>query len=218
MAMQVVVMANTKGGAGKSTVTVHLSAKAAEADGPVCVMDVDPQGNSAQWWNEREATDVQFAKIDFSDLENQLRSLSEAGFKYVFIDTPPLMVENVQRVIEVADLVIVPTRPSPMDLKKLGPTVGMCKAVGKRPLFVIVGATQRARITTDSAIALSVHGAVAPTVLYQRTDYAASVGDGRTAQELDPTGRSAEEIEQLWTFVKSVLSPDVAQKKKKEMV
>lgn len=218
MALKVVVSANTKGGAGKSTVTVHLAVKAAEADGPVCVMDVDPQGNTVQWWNERQAQDVQFANINFADLPAQIRGLEEAGFKYLFIDTPPLAVENVMRAIQVADLVIIPTRPSPMDLKKLGATVGMCQEAGKRPLFVLVGATQRARITTDTAIALSKHGAVAPVVLYQRTDFAACIADGRTVQDLDPAGRSAEEVAGLWEFVKDMIAPAKVVASKKEVV
>jgi chromosome partitioning protein len=37
--------------------------------------------------------------------------------------------------------------------------------------------------------------------LYQRTDFAASMIDGRTAQEIDPTSRSAGEVAELWSYV-----------------
>jgi chromosome partitioning protein len=104
-------------------------------------------------------------------------------------------------VLAVADLVLVPTRPSPHDLRALGSTVNLVHAAGKRLVFVVNGAAHRARITADAAIALSQHGPVAPVVLYQRTDFAASMIDGRTAQELTPDGRSAGEIKKLWSYV-----------------
>ena len=72
---------------------------------------------------------------------------------------------------------------------------------GKRMMFVINGPAHRARITADAAIALSQHGAVAPTIIYQRTDYASSMIDGRTVGELDPNSKSALEIVYLWNYV-----------------
>ncbi len=68
-------------------------------------------------------------------------------------------------------------------------------------VFVINGAAQRAKITGEAAIALSQHGTVAPVTLYQRTDFAASMIDGRTAQEIDPASRSAGEVTDLWNYV-----------------
>jgi chromosome partitioning protein len=73
-------------------------------------------------------------------------------------------------------------------------------------IFVINGAAHRARITADAAIALSQHGAVSPTIIYQRTDYASSMIDGRTAGELDSSSKSAIEILDLWTYVNAHFS------------
>ena len=72
-------------------------------------------------------------------------------------------------------------------------------------VFVINGAANRARITAEAAIALSQHGTVAPVTLFQRTDYAASMIDGRTVQEIDATSRSAAEIDDLWKYVSAHL-------------
>ena len=103
--------------------------------------------------------------------------------------------------ISVAELIIVPTRPSPHDLRAVGATVDLCERAGKPLIFVVNGATPRAKITTEAAIALSQHGTVAPTILHHRTDFAASMIDGRTVMEVDPGGRSAVEVEQLWSFI-----------------
>jgi Mrp family chromosome partitioning ATPase len=46
--MKTIVVANQKGGSGKSTVAVHLAAAAEQAgDGPVVISDTDPQGTAA---------------------------------------------------------------------------------------------------------------------------------------------------------------------------
>jgi chromosome partitioning protein len=79
------------------------------------------------------------------------------------------------------------------------------EASGKPMIFVVNGAATRARITADAAVALSQHGKVAPVTIYQRTDFAQSMIDGRTAQELDSSSRSAGEITELWTYVRKQL-------------
>ncbi len=68
-------------------------------------------------------------------------------------------------------------------------------------LFVVNGATPKAKITYEAAVALSQHGTVAPVTLHHRTDFAASMIDGRTVMEVDPNGRSAREVIELWEYI-----------------
>ena len=103
--------------------------------------------------------------------------------------------------IGVADLAVVPTRPSPHDLRAVAATVDMVERANKPLVFVVNGATARARITSEAAIALSQHGTVAPVIVHQRTDFASSMIDGRTVMEIDSNSRSAKEIEQLWDYL-----------------
>jgi chromosome partitioning protein len=56
-------------------------------------------------------------------------------------------------------------------------------------------------MTTEAAFALSQHGTVAPTIIHHRTDFAASMIDGRTVMEIPKAGRSAEEIKKLWEYL-----------------
>ena len=62
-------------------------------------------------------------------------------------------------------------------------------------------ATPKAKITYEAAVALSQHGTVAPVTLHHRTDFAASMIDGRTVMEVDPNGRSAREVVELWDYI-----------------
>ena len=200
--MRTLVIASQKGGVGKTTLAGHLAVMAeSKGAGPVALIDTDPQGSLSSWWNERLADTPAFASVDIANLADHLKRLEKAGVKLAIIDTPPAVTETIRKVLMVADLVLIPTRPSPHDLRAVGSTVELVEAVGKRMVFVINGAAQRARITSEAAIALSQHGTVAPVTLYQRTDFAASMIDGRTAQEIDASSRSAKEVEDLWIYV-----------------
>lgn len=204
--MRTLVIASQKGGVGKTTIAGHLGVMAeAKGAGPVALIDTDPQGSLASWWNERQAEAPAFASVDIANLPGHLKQLEKAGVKLAIIDTPPAVTDMIRAVLKVADLVLIPTRPSPHDLRAVGTTVELVEQAGKRMVFVINGAAARAKIAGEAAVALSQHGTVAPVTLYQRTDFASSMIDGRTVQEIDPKSRSAEEVEALWKYVSAQL-------------
>jgi chromosome partitioning protein len=201
--MKVIVLANQKGGAGKTTIAGHLAVRAEEdGAGPVALVDTDPQASLSDWWNERIAPTPVFARVTLENLAEHLKELAASGIKLVVIDTPPAVTDTIRKVIAVADLVVIPSKPSPHDLRAVGSTVELVEAAGKPMVFVVNGAVSRARITSEAAIALSQHGKVVPVTIHHRTDFAQSMTDGRTAQELDPNSRSANEITQLWEYVR----------------
>ena len=200
--MRVLAMASQKGGSGKTTLSGHLAVQAQLAGaGPVVLIDIDPQGSLADWWNEREAELPAFAQTTVARLASDLDILRQQGFKLAVIDTPPAITMAIQSVIAVAELIVIPTRPSPHDLRAVGATVDLCDRAGKSLMFVVNAATPKAKITAEAAVALSQHGTVAPVTVHQRTDFAASMIDGRTVMEVDPKGRSAAEIEGLWSYI-----------------
>ncbi len=208
--MRVIALASQKGGVGKTTLAGHLAVEAeARGAGPVALIDTDPQGSLALWWNGRSAETPLFIKADIDNLSAQLAELDRHGISLVIIDTPPAITENIRAVIAVSDLVIIPTRPSPHDLRAVGATVDLVEAGGKTMIFVVNGAAKRAKITGDAAVALSQHGTVAPVTLHQRVDFAVSMIDGRTVQELDAQSNSAREIADLWNYVNARISKGV---------
>ena len=182
--------------------TGHLAVQAERAGhGPVVLIDIDPQGSLSDWWNERVAEEPAFAETTVSRLAADLEILRQQGFRLAMIDTPPAITMAIQSVIQVAELIVVPTRPSPHDLRAVGATVDMCARAGKPLVFVVNAATPKARITADATLALSQHGTVAPVIVHQRTDFAVSTIDGRTVMELDARSKSTAEIEALWAYV-----------------
>ncbi len=205
--MYTLVLASQKGGSGKTTLSGHLAVEAENSGaGPVALIDTDPQGSLSQWWNAREAKTPHFVKVGLMDLGEALKHLKDSGFKLVVIDTPPAISSSISQVVAFADLVVIPTRPSPHDLRAVGATVDIAERHAKPLIFVVNAATARARITGEAAVALSQHGTVAPITLHHRVDFAASMVDGRTVGEIVPKSASAREISDLWTYTQDRLS------------
>lgn len=205
--MQVLAFASQKGGSGKTTMAGHVAVQAELAGaGPVAVVDTDPQGSLSQWWNERQSDTPLFARTTVAQLSADLDRMRSLGIRLLIIDTPPAITSTIGHVIRISDLVVIPTRPSPHDLRAAGATVELVEGQGKPLVFVMNAATPRARITSEAVFALSQHGTLAPTIVHHRTDFAASMIDGRTVMELAGSTRSAGEIKALWEYLAGRLS------------
>lgn len=196
--MRILALASQKGGVGKTTLAGHLTVEAeACGHGPVAPIDTDPHGSLAAWWNGRAAETPLFVQAAIVDLARQIEALRRHGIALVIVDTPPAITDSISAVVGIADLVLIPTRPSPHDLRAVGATVDLVEKSGRPMVFVVNGATPRARITGEAAVALSQHGTVAPATVHQRVDFASSMIDGRTVREVGPASNSAREIAEL---------------------
>ena len=203
--MRILAFVSQKGGVGKTTLAGHLAVEAERGGDTVAMLDTDPQGSLAAWWNSRASETPLFVRGNLAELRHQLMELEKIGIDLVVIDTPPAITAHIQLVVECADLIVIPARPSPHDLRAVGGTIELVEPTGKPMIFVVNGATQRAKITADAAIALSQHGTVAPTTIHQRVDFANSMIDGRTVGELDANSNSAKEVATLWSYVNARL-------------
>jgi chromosome partitioning protein len=200
--MQVMAFASQKGGAGKTTLAGHVAVQAERmGKGPVALLDADPQGSLADWWNERAADTPAFVKTTIDNLIDDIDRLRDLGFELLIIDTPPAITSTIATVIGLSDLVVSPTRPSPHDLRSVARTVDLAESLDKPLLFVVNAAPARAKITVNVAIALSQHGTLAPSIIHQRADFASSMIDGRTVMEISRNSPSAVEIAELWEYL-----------------
>ena len=200
--MFVLVMASRKGGAGKTTIAVHLAVEAQRAGaGPVAIIDTDPMQGMSQWWDARKEQQPLLFKGAVKDLVPTLR---KQGFRLLVVDTPPSVGEEVTLAVKSASLILIPVQPSPNDLRAAGSTVSMANGLKKPLAFIINRVKPRVRLTVQAFEALAPHGVISP-LLYDRTDYAAAMNDGLTAPELDTKGPAQGEISALWSYVASRL-------------
>jgi chromosome partitioning protein len=213
--LKTIVVSSQKGGGGKTTVTSLLAVEAERAgDGPAWVMDTDRQATLSQWHERRESETPQRAVTAFKALPAGLANLAERGAAYCFIDTAPTISEQSAAIIKLADLVLIPVRPSPNDLWAVSDTVALVKEAKKPFLFILIQAKPQATITAQTVAALSHDGPVAQTFIGDRVAYAAAMTGGLTAPELSPSGPAAQEIAALWRNVKSCFHENVKSKKR----
>jgi chromosome partitioning protein len=219
--MFVSVLASRKGGAGKTSLAVALSVECERSGyGPVAIIDLDPMGGLSAWWDARQVDTPILVRVETS-LADTLAALRDAGVATVFVDTPPSIGLEVAEAMEEADLVLVPCQASPDDLRAVGRTVEAVARAGKPMIFIINRVKPRTRLTAEAAVALSQHGTLAPIFVHDRTDYAAAKSDGLTAQELEPGGKAAIEMRDLWAYIATrggVVKTPVGKKGKKHVL
>ena len=204
--MRTIVLASRKGGVGKTTLSGHVAVQAERAGGgPVAVIDMDEQGSLSHWWNAREAETPRFARVGEGGLLRALEGLHKAGVELVVIDTPPYATDEIGHIVRFADLVIVPVKPSPHDLRAVGETVDVIVAAGKPFMFVLNEAPTNGLLTIQAVRTLSKHGPVA-AVIKTRQDFRSSMIKGQTVSELFPDGKSAAEIIELWSEIVGTLN------------
>jgi chromosome partitioning protein len=209
--VRTIVVASRKGGAGKTTLSGHIAVEAEQRGaGPVAIIDMDPMGSLAAWWNERSAKTPVCADIGDGGLSLALATLSSSGVELVVIDTPPFATTEVAAIVSQASLVVVPVVPSPHDLRAIGETIDVVEGQGKPMVFVVNNASTNGKLTLQAVTALSQHGMVAPSILHSRQDFRSAMIKGRTAGEVFPKSKSASEVAELWTYLESRLKKGAA--------
>lgn len=120
--MSIITVANTKGGAGKSTSAIFLATAAARAGRQVRVLDADPQGTASEW--------VWAAEEDGTVLPFTVEPVNAASLRHLhsddvitIVDTPPGESSLVQAAIDSSDFVIIPTKATSADLWRTAATV-----------------------------------------------------------------------------------------------
>jgi chromosome partitioning protein len=204
--MQVIVINSQKGGSAKTMLAKHLSVEAERAgDGPVFLIDTDPQGSLTAWHTKREAEAPQRVEVPFEGLEKGLELLRHHGAAYCLIDTASGRVEVAKELFKLADFVIFPVQASEDDLTAAPVTVQALKEAGVPFLFVLTRVKANTLITAQAAAVLSKHGEVAETFVTDRTGYKSPYPRGQTVTEAEPKGSAAKEISALWKNIKSCL-------------
>ncbi len=200
MAGKTVTIAQQKGGAGKTTLAVHLAEAWALKGLRVAVLDIDPQGSLSAWFAARPADakpPLTLARITGWRTEAEVRRLV-GQHDIVLVDSPPHAETEAKLAVRVADLVLVPVQPSPMDLWATRPTLELA-AKEKRPVLLVLnrvpprtklGETVQARVRELGA-------PVASSEIGNRTGFAAAMMEGRTVLTDPRKGRAQEEIEAL---------------------
>jgi chromosome partitioning protein len=209
--MKTLAIVSRKGGAGKTTLAVHL-AVAAEAIGiTTAIFDLDPQASAALWADHRREQFPAVRPAQGPRLSVLLEQARAQDADLVILDTPPEADAIATDAANNADAILIPCRPSPLDLDAIPATVRIARNSGK-PFFVLINAAPVQGVeTAETRAALTGAGVeVAPVVIHQRKAYSARMQEGRTAPEIEPKGKAAEEVRDLllWVCEKVIMLPN----------
>src|SRR6202142_1631248 len=157
--MQVIVINSQKGGSAKTMLAKHLSVEAERAgDGPVFLIDTDPQGSLTAWHSKRESEIPARVELPFDGLEKGLDLLRQHGAAYCLIDTASGRVDVARELFSLADFVIFPVQASEDDLTAAPVTVQALKEAVVLFVFVLTRVKANTLITPQAAAVLSKHG------------------------------------------------------------
>src|SRR5690242_15917675 len=144
-----VVVTNLKGGVGKTTTAVYLSAAAADAGyDPVVLIDTDRQASSAEWLEERPLEGV--TVVEAPSERTLVRAMGRDDGLGI-VDTPPGDERLVQAAISAADAVVIPTRAGGVEFSRVAATLEMIPA--KTPRGVVICAARLGTNDLEETIA-----------------------------------------------------------------
>jgi chromosome partitioning protein len=204
--MRTIAVVARKGGAGKTTVAVHLALAAHLRGRKTMLADADPQGSSGEVMRGRAGDGPGAVEAPGRALAAlQMTSVRQAHEAMV-IDTPGSFDEAVTQAVAISDLVLVVVRPTFLDLAAALQTAEVVRKL-RKPHLVVLNQAPPARdgieppAVKKALEALQVmRMPVAPTVLRSRAIYQTALETGRSAEESADVA-AAREVGELWAFI-----------------
>ena len=172
--MRTIAIASAKGGVGKTTLAVHLAVVAVQQGRDVVLVDADPQLSAVRWSERRSSSEPVVLGRAVSQLAAEMERIAGFGADVAIVDTPPrawVGADNAALVAaKLADVVLVPCRPSILDIESTAVSVQRLQAATAAPVVVVLnGCAHRGREADEAAEALGGLGAqVCPARIGQR--------------------------------------------------
>lgn len=213
--MKTIAILSQKGGVGKTTIAVHLGVAAARRDKVVAIADTDPQTTATTWRDWRGTDDnPAVAATPHKRLPAFKQACEQEDVDFMIIDTPPAADLAPRAAAEIADLILIPTRPAAFDLQAIKASFDMvasinldrtmAKGLKAIPAFVVLNLVpSRAGQAVEETIQFVTQAGfkVAPVCLVDRAAFRNCVIDGKTAVEIDPLGKASGELDGLYEWM-----------------
>ena len=211
--MHTIVLATQKGGSGKSTLAIGLALAAQQAGHNVRLIETDKQGTLSKWQCRRGLAEPLVEPIyNAADIENRLPALERGGVTLTIIDTASGITAAATAAIRHSYMTLIPARPSIADIEATAATLGVIKA-WKKPFAYILNQTplrgQRidaAATTLSDDAGYDLFDVVAQPFVVMRNDHQDAMTAGLAVSEYAPSGKSAEEMHDLWRWVETRLN------------
>jgi chromosome partitioning protein len=204
--MYVLALVTQKGGSGKSTLAVGLAVAAMEDGRQVALIEADAQGTMSSWKARRVNPHPRVDRVvDSDDIVRAIPRLESEGTWLAIIDTAATNNGLANCAISIADLCLIPARPSPADIEAAMPTLITIRRLNRRFAFILNQTPPRGCRLSEAATSLNSLGVLALPYIGQRNDHQDALGAGMAVTEFAPEGRASEEIRALWGWVSKQL-------------
>lgn len=213
--MRSIAFLTQKGGAGKTTLAASLAEMAASTGEKVIALDLDPQQSLVRWGERRETANAR-NKVIVEPLERErlsrlraiLEGLAGAGFTLVIFDTTGADATAVRPVCEVADLSLLPARPTRLDVEATAATFRAVFLAKRKAAFVLnqCPSSYRSTRASEAAKQLNSLGILAEPMVSARMDFQDAVAAGLGVTEYAAGSKAAEEIAMLWNWSRRQLT------------
>ncbi|MGO9004833.1 MAG: AAA family ATPase [Beijerinckiaceae bacterium] len=202
--MRTIAFINQKGGSGKSTLAACLAVAARDAGERVFIIDMDPQKSLVKWGHRRQDKELPVEAVSAAKLTSALAALAKGQVTLTIVDTPAVDTPAADAAIAMADLCIIPARPTIFDIWSSEIARGKLKTSSKDYVFVLnqCPAMQASQRVQDGAAALEAMGGLLRPLIASRVDYQEAAREGMGVTEIDPNGKAADEMRLLWTSLK----------------
>jgi chromosome partitioning protein len=200
--MKTIAILSQKGGAGKTTLAIHLAVAAAREGFNTLIVDLDPQASATKWGDRREAELPLVLSSHASRLDAVLKQARNNDGHLAILDTAPNSDSITLQAAWAADFVLIPCRPAILDLEAIASTLELVHAT-RTPAVVVLNAV--APVGTEAKEAAGGYrrtgrGSLScasgqPCGLFAFAHW----GTGCTGME--PEGKAAQEILSLHKFI-----------------
>ncbi len=197
-----------KGGAGKTTMALHLGIAAMHKDDlSVLILDTDPQQSAKQWAGFRPDKDLLRVSVaTIAELDWHLKEARKEKVDLVIIDTAPRITSECIEITERADLVIVPAQPSVLDILAIGETLELIKkgGNGRKTVIVLSRVPLNSGEGEEAIEALQGLGTLLKSRFSDRVDFRRSLTSGKGVTELAPKSKAADEVKAVYQEIKGM--------------
>ncbi len=200
--MKIVAILSQKGGTGKTTIATNLCVAAEREGHTTALIDLDPQASATRWGDYRKAKTPAIIATPVSRLGHWLETAKENGATLVVLDTAPNSGPDALDVARTASIVLIPCKPSMVDLDAIENTVKISE-IAKVPARVVLNCVDARSDLGNQArqVIRQYDVACAPCELGQRVGFVHAFNHGTGVQEFEPRGKSSHEITALYEYL-----------------
>ncbi len=200
--MKTLAIISQKGGTSKTTLCINLAIASELSGRPSVIFDLDPQSSSTSWKDSRDGDTPAVLSLHSARLSTYLDRARVNGASLAIIDTAPHSQKDALDAAQAADLILIPCKPSLVDLRTIASSLKIAR-LSEKPVVVVLTQTQaRTSLNKDAAQAIHDFGIeLAPVEIGSRLSFIHAFTLGKGVLETEPKSKASDEISLLHSFL-----------------